>query len=115
MDGLDAAIHEFETKTAVWSRQEMLREALKREAGSLRVSDAEKRIEGLLKGRRLILLAGDRFTTREAMSTELANSDRDKHLYKGRSITVPPHLELEREAEFSRDKDKENSHDEREL
>jgi len=115
MDGLDAAIHELETKTAVWSRQEMLKEALKIEAGSLRVSVAEKRIEGLLKGRRLVLLAGDRFTTREAMRTELANSDREKHGDKGRPIIVPPHLELEREAEFSRDKDKENSHDEREL
>jgi len=115
MDGLDAAIHELEMKAAVWSRQEMLREALKREAGSLRVSDAEKRIEGLLKGRRLVLLAGDRFTTREAMRTELANSDREKHGDKGRSITEPPHLELEREVGFSREEDRENTRGEREL
>lgn len=70
-DGLDAAIRGLETMTAVWSKREMLREAMKIEAGSLRVSEAERRIEGLVKGRRLTLLDDDRYTTREAIRTEM--------------------------------------------
>ncbi|MFQ5480999.1 MAG: MobF family relaxase, partial [Thermodesulfobacteriota bacterium] len=74
-DGIDTAIRGLETMTAVWSRQDMLKEALKIEAGTLRVSDAEKRIEGLLKGRGLVLLENDRYTTREAIRTELSIID----------------------------------------
>jgi len=74
-DGIDTAIKGLETMTAVWSRQDMLKEALKIEAGRLKVSDAENRIDNLLKGRNLVLLADNSYTTKEAIRTELAIVD----------------------------------------
>jgi len=89
-DGLGAAIERLEASAPAWPGQEMLKHALKAGAGSLSLRHAEKRIEGLVKGRRLILLERNRYTTREAMRGELQRAEKEKEgTDMGQSVSAP--------------------------